>query len=288
MTGQVYHTDIDPFVRYAQLIELNTPRFIDAKAYDYRMFYVLSGSGTTEVNGVEYKMSHGSLLMWPPGMEYSLLAKAEGDVSMVGFNFDLTQRHAHLETPIPPLRAANFDSAHIVELLGCADIESINGVVHVDNLMVVETTLLEALFEYRQKRRFYTKRVNSLFASAMWNVVRASLPPAQSNAIGSSVEDVMTYVSEHFSEQITNESIARRFNYHPNYLNRLIRVHTGKSLHRYLLDYRIAHAVDLLQITDMSITDICYASGFRDLAHFSKYFKQKTGKSPLKYRNSQE
>ena len=53
-------------------------------------------------------------------------------------------------------------------------------------------------------------------------------------------EDVLTYIHENYSDPtLTNEEIAYRFNYHPYHLSRLIKRETGKTLHKYLIYYRL-------------------------------------------------
>ena len=49
--------------------------------------------------------------------------------------------------------------------------------------------------------------------------------------------------------------------------------HTGLSLYRYVLKYRINRAIDLLQTTDMPAFEIAERVGFKDYNHFLKYFK---------------
>jgi AraC-like DNA-binding protein len=61
-------------------------------------------------------------------------------------------------------------------------------------------------------------------------------------------------------------------------------LNTGSSLHQYLLNYRISMAIELIESTYGSITDIAYQVGFKDISHFSKYFKKKTGRAPSEFR----
>ena len=77
------------------------------------------------------------------------------------------------------------------------------------------------------------------------------------------------------------------FSYHPNYLNKRMAQYTGETLHQYLISYRIARAIDLLTTTDESINAIAAAVGFRDICHFTRIFRQKTGQIPSAYRNRQ-
>ncbi|WP_219835770.1 AraC family transcriptional regulator [Paenibacillus sp. R14(2021)] len=43
---------------------------------------------------------------------------------------------------------------------------------------------------------------------------------------------------------------------------------------------RLDMARDMLTHTSMSVTDVCFTTGFENVAHFSKVFKERFGVSP--------
>jgi transcriptional regulator GlxA family with amidase domain len=52
----------------------------------------------------------------------------------------------------------------------------------------------------------------------------------------------------------------------------------------YLIHYRIQKSIELLTKTDMSITEIGYATGFASASHYTKTFREMMGCTPAKYR----
>ena len=44
--------------------------------------------------------------------------------------------------------------------------------------------------------------------------------------------------------------------------------------------------MDLLEQTDLSVSEICFQIGFNDASHFTKAFKKHTKQSPLAFRNT--
>lgn len=54
----------------------------------------------------------------------------------------------------------------------------------------------------------------------------------------------------------------------------------GVPPHRYLLTRRIERATSLLRDTDLSITDIAFATGWESLGSFGRIFHDITGRSP--------
>ncbi len=68
--------------------------------------------------------------------------------------------------------------------------------------------------------------------------------------------------------------------------SRHFKSHTGRSLTSFLNEIRIVNAKRLLAETNDSITDIAYASGFRNLSHFNVQFRRSSAESPRDYRKS--
>ncbi len=66
---------------------------------------------------------------------------------------------------------------------------------------------------------------------------------------------------------------------------RYFRKTSGKTFIQFVNEYRLVHAAKLLHEKQISITDVCFESGFNNFSHFNKQFKKFTGKSPSVYRN---
>jgi transcriptional regulator GlxA family with amidase domain len=63
-------------------------------------------------------------------------------------------------------------------------------------------------------------------------------------------------------------------------LERLFAKYLGTSPKRYYLDLRLDKARNLLRQTDLSVTDVCVACGFKSLSHFSKSYRAAYGNPP--------
>jgi AraC-like DNA-binding protein len=72
---------------------------------------------------------------------------------------------------------------------------------------------------------------------------------------------------------------------HINHLNKVLKETTGRSTIE-IINGRVAEeAKVLLKQTQWNISEIAFALGFDEVAHFSNFFKKHTSLSPLKYRN---
>jgi AraC family transcriptional activator of pobA len=78
---------------------------------------------------------------------------------------------------------------------------------------------------------------------------------------------------------------AKALGVHINHLNKVLKETTGRSTTE-IISGRIAEeAKILLKQTQWSVSEIAFALGFDEVAHFSNFFKKHTTVSPLKYRN---
>ncbi len=84
--------------------------------------------------------------------------------------------------------------------------------------------------------------------------------------------------------ELSNDMIAQHANISTIYLQKEFIRYFGISPHRYLQNLRISRAKNLLISHQMSITEICFATGYTSVYHFSRMFKRLTGLSPSAYR----
>lgn len=86
----------------------------------------------------------------------------------------------------------------------------------------------------------------------------------------------------------TATAYAELLSVHPNYLNTVLKSHTGQSLGNHIKNRILEEAKVLLLYTDKSLLEISLLLGFSDQPNFSYFFKHKTGITPSKFRDSQQ
>jgi AraC-like DNA-binding protein len=106
------------------------------------------------------------------------------------------------------------------------------------------------------------------------------LKPAMRSAI--------TYMHHHFREPLSLAKVAAHSNTSTNYFSELFHKATGSSFQLYLQDLRLRFASSLLQASELSVLEICLASGFNTVSHFDRTFKTKFGCTPTAYRKQQQ
>lgn len=98
------------------------------------------------------------------------------------------------------------------------------------------------------------------------------------------VENIKSYLQQNYANPIDFSAIANEYAVSGSYLTKIFREHEGTTPSKFLADYRILMAKKLLADTQLPVKDIALQVGYPDPFHFSKTFKNLTGKSPLQYR----
>lgn len=100
------------------------------------------------------------------------------------------------------------------------------------------------------------------------------------------INAVYQYSLANYKRKINVEEIADVANMSPNSFCRYFKSKTRKTYSNFLIEIRVGVACKLLLENRISIKQICYESGFHNLASFHKYFKLITNKTPLAYQQS--
>lgn len=98
------------------------------------------------------------------------------------------------------------------------------------------------------------------------------------------VNSVMTYVNNHYKEELTLEEVASFAGFSRYYFSRSFKKQTGYSFKEYLCQKRVQVAMDLLIRTNRSMRDVALESGFGSVATFNRVFREKKGCTPTQYR----
>lgn len=137
-----------------------------------------------------------------------------------------------------------------------------------------------------RKTEFYAYEVLCLL-SALWLEVCRNIQVPNGNTdtvIGTRMQKFLQYISEHYGEDISLDRLAGSANVSKSECLRCFRASMQTTPYKYLTEYRLSKAAELLKNSDEPIGNIADSVGFRQVSHFGKCFKEKTGFSPRDYR----
>ena len=99
------------------------------------------------------------------------------------------------------------------------------------------------------------------------------------------VSEVIHYVEDNYAqEELSLNLLASHVNFSPNHLSMIFSQQTGQTLIRYLTDYRMNRAKELLRCSSKKSSVISMEVGYKDPHYFSYLFKKTQGMTPTQYR----
>lgn len=97
--------------------------------------------------------------------------------------------------------------------------------------------------------------------------------------------DTISYMAKHYMEAISLTRMAKDLGYSPYSLSRVFSSTFHTNFNQYLNELRLGRAIDLLENTSETVTEIAWNSGFTSLRTFNRVFKDRFRLSPKEYRN---
>jgi AraC-like DNA-binding protein len=95
---------------------------------------------------------------------------------------------------------------------------------------------------------------------------------------------IFAYINNNYTEDISQESIAKLAGFSKFHFSRLFKQWTNMSLNEYINLKRIAEAEVLLLNQNLSITEVSLQSGFNSLSTFNRAFKMSKNCNPTEFK----
>ena len=240
--------------------------------------YIKSGSATHTIDGKEYRLAHGDMLI-----------------------IDYGQVHSFIPTPkvdyVNILLDPQFFSSELV------DVESVSQLLMYDmfeEFFEIESTSKQYIHfgkKYRndvdfiidQMVREYNNKYlgyRSVLKGNMRILLSWILREANFKEDNAVIEDLIEYINNNFLRKLDLQELAAKNFYNPSYFSRLIKEKTGKSFSTYIKEKRMGSAEKLLIESDEKIEDIMKMVGYSDKKIFYKHFKDSFGMSPGEFRKN--
>jgi two-component system response regulator YesN len=99
------------------------------------------------------------------------------------------------------------------------------------------------------------------------------------------ISNILRYVHENYNDlELSLPKISKNTYLSPTYICKIFKDQTGTTINRYISEYRLEKAKDLLKDQNITINDISAKVGYSDGNYFTKTFKKETGLTPSEYR----
>ncbi|WP_052714204.1 AraC family transcriptional regulator [Paenibacillus dauci] len=146
--------------------------------------------------------------------------------------------------------------------------------------------LMRQLLHVQIPRNNKTELISSqLIVQLLTEVVLTSIHTGEkNNAIPASILDLQQFLENHYTDPITLDDLAQKYNTNKFQLSRDFKQYIGLPPIEYLINIRINAAKNMLRYSNKSIQQIASAVGIYNVSHFINLFKARVDCTPLAYR----
>lgn len=253
--------------------------------------YILHGSLTHVINHSSYDLVKGDIFIIPPYVPHRLIFKENCECQVIEleflpeFVFGGNASMENIETI--------FDFAYIEPfLVSECDVKprlNLTGKAQAD----VEAMFRSLLTEYEERKSSFLLAMKATVLGLLVYVGRCfqeDISDTESRQLfdrhRAAISSAIDYINDNFTEDVSIEKAARVAMLSQSYFSYLFKSMTNKTFVEYLNELRIQEAMKLLKNTNKRVVDICFESGFKNVNHFNRTFKNYSGISPMQYRNA--
>lgn len=269
-----------------------------------KVFYVGKMWDQTEENQVFYIRKNDDVVgapHWHDCFEIEFIIDGTCTEVLNGVGRDVKRGDITLITPTDLHEVRNIDSLVIYNMMFAAetiDDEILNTILLKsantfswslsDRDFAYALNILEyADTEFHQKNKNYERFMIDTINQLLTIILRMS-DTEISERKELSMRSAALYIRMNFKRNPTLEDVAQAVNLNPAYFSVKFHEIMGVSYKEYLNDIKLNFASKALKNNrEMSVSEICYESGFGSLSHFHREFKEKFGCTPLEFRRKQ-
>jgi len=231
----------------------------------YQISYYLKGQDRVLIGKRRYTAKEGDLFLIPPHCPHG------SEPSDKQLQFEMLQVKFTLKHPLP-LPSPSY--AHVG---------------YPSDLLFAFHSLVNE-FHMQRPQRETMMRLN--LAQMILLVNRRTLlkektyqtcPARDPRIVEERIAKVACYIQTNHARELTLTEIARANGYSPSTLSHVFKRHVGISPVKYLINYRLSQALEMMGHTDRKLEDIAFEIGFKSVYHFSQLFKNRYNHSPRRY-----
>ena len=247
---------------------------------EYELHHVVHTSGRYFVGDFIGSFAPGNLVLTGPNLPHNWVSDLapEQSVPLRGRVLQFTEQFMHDTTALLPELAA------LRPLLQLSQ----RGALFTPDTAVQVGPMLAELVHAGDLRRIelFMAIVGILSrANDVRTLATVAYHPDPSGFMANGINAAIAYISAHLTEEFGEAELADIAGLSPSGFSRSFRRHTGMGLSLYVNRLRINLACQLMMSEDaMTITEVCFASGFRNISNFNRQFLRQKDLSPSNFR----
>lgn len=248
----------------------------------YKILMVTEGTGAITIGQRSYYIDEPSIVFLHPGdiITWRKLSEENGGYTLL-FKKALIDNHAPLKAALDKYPFFTDKSKSVIRLKN-------------NDIQVLGNLFLRMQEEEEAGNRYNEDAIQTYLQLLLIECARLTDFPEPGH-----INDDLNHVHEFFRlleeetahinyttpiQLKTAKEFAASLSVHPNYLNLLLKKHTGQNVSTHIRNRLVEAAKSLLLQTSWSLQDIGYSIGYAEQSNFNLFFKKNTGYTPAGFR----
>ena len=244
---------------------------------EFEIIYVKSGFLTVSISGENYIGKPGDAFVVSPG-NLHFMGSQTGNVDYFTFLFPLKYISFRTDDILDDKLLEPLNSGH---LMISPEIEH-TVKEHCEQLVEIYGAKKEES-QSKITAQIKTKIILLQFILELWK--KGFIVENDTGGKNTVEKEMVSYIQQNFTGKILLKEFGEQFHLSEKYISRYFKEHFHITISQYVTYLRLEHAKQLLQDTDIPVTEVAMQSGYQNVSYFIRSFKKTYGMSPLKYRN---
>lgn len=245
---------------------------------EFEIIYVRSGFLTVSISGESYIGKTGEAFVVSPG-NLHLMGSQSGTVDYYTFLFPLKYISFRTDDMLDEKLLEPLNSGH---LMICPRVKDTAKELCEQLIEIYEAKNDESVSKITTQVR--TKIILLQFILEMWK--KGFVIENDTSGRNTVEKEMVSYIQQNFTGKISLREFGEQFHLSEKYISRYFKEHFHITLSQYVTYLRLEHAKQLLQDTDIPVTDVAMQSGYQNVSYFIRSFQKAYAVSPLKYRKN--
>ena len=245
----------------------------------WELSYVITGSGTRIIGDTIEPFSHNEIILIPPNIPHCWsFDELDADESGKIENITITFSDLFLEN----CKRTFHELDNIInKILQNKEAISFKG----DTLIRLQQLLISMKAESEIEKISSLIKVFALIS--MQENIKTVGKPVIEDMKAKRMQKILLYMMNNYQKSITLEEMANLLGLDKSSFCIFFKKMTGKTFFTYLTEYRIESSCQMITKTNLTISEICFASGFNDVPYYNRVFKKIKNIRPTEYRKIQ-
>ena len=246
---------------------------------EFEIIYVRSGFLAVSISGESYIGKTGDAFVVSPG-NLHLMGSQTGTVDYYTFLFPLKYISFRTDDMLDEKLLEPLNSGH---LMICPRVKDTAKELCEQLIEIYEAKKDES--ESKITTQVRTKIILLQFILRMWE--NGFIIENDKSGRNTVEKEMISYIQQSFTGEISLKEFGEQFHLSEKYVSQYFKEHFHITLSKYVTYLRLEHAKQLLQNSDIPVTEVAMLSGYQNVSYFIRSFKKTYGVSPLKYRKNE-